>query len=156
MLKLFSWRRSAHQTLTQSSNSDLPFDFKYSYSETNPSVEPIGFRESPRFSPFGPGRLDRKWTGTYAPAEGTVDSGKLDEERNAVLGQPLSEEEVALLVERYRHSDCSRQINMGTLCRAPKFPYHGCEVNKSIMRKKVLRGPITSAEIKGMSYVDTC
>ena len=95
--------------------SDLPFDFKYSYSETNPSVEPIGFREPPRFSPFGPGRLDRKWTGTCALAKGTVDSGKLDEERNAVLGEPLSEEEVALLVERYRHSDCSRQINLGTL-----------------------------------------
>ncbi|XP_057461094.1 CRS2-associated factor 2, mitochondrial-like [Actinidia eriantha] len=40
-------------------SSDLPFDFKYSYSETNPSVEPIGFREPLRFSPFGPGRLDR-------------------------------------------------------------------------------------------------
>ncbi|THF96309.1 hypothetical protein TEA_027835 [Camellia sinensis var. sinensis] len=43
--------------------------FKYSYSETNPSVEPIGYREPPRFSPFGPGQLDRKWTGTYALAE---------------------------------------------------------------------------------------
>ncbi|KAJ6776491.1 CRS2-ASSOCIATED FACTOR 1 CHLOROPLASTIC [Salix koriyanagi] len=38
---------------------------------------------------------------------------KLMEERNRVLGDPLTEEEVAELVERYRHSDCSRQINLG-------------------------------------------
>ncbi|CAL5390494.1 unnamed protein product [Camellia sinensis] len=25
--------------------SNLPFDFRYSYSETNPSIEPIGYRE---------------------------------------------------------------------------------------------------------------
>ncbi|KAH7860059.1 hypothetical protein Vadar_008647 [Vaccinium darrowii] len=93
--------------------SDLPFDFRYSYSETNPSVEPIAFREPPRFSPFGPGRLDRKWTGTCAPAEKVVDFAKVAEERIAVLGEPLSEEGVGELVERYRHSDCSRQINLG-------------------------------------------
>ncbi|CAK9175509.1 unnamed protein product [Ilex paraguariensis] len=93
--------------------SDLPFDFRYSYSETNPSVEPIGFREPPKFSPFGPGRLDRKWTGTCAPAEQLVDLEKVVEERNKVLGEPLSDEEVAELVERYRHSDCSRQMNLG-------------------------------------------
>ncbi|XP_059664768.1 CRS2-associated factor 2, mitochondrial isoform X2 [Cornus florida] len=93
--------------------SDLPFDFRYSYSETNPSVEPIGFREQPRFSPFGPGRLDRKWTGTSAPAQQSIDLAKVAEYRNAVLGEPLSEEEIAQLVERYRHSDCSRQMNLG-------------------------------------------
>ncbi|KAI8558330.1 hypothetical protein RHMOL_Rhmol04G0083100 [Rhododendron molle] len=93
--------------------SDLPFDFRYSYSEANPSVEPIAFREPPRFSPFGPGRLDRKWTGTCAPAEKGVDFAKVVEERNAVLGEPLAEEEADELVERYRHSDCSRQINLG-------------------------------------------
>ncbi|XP_071905387.1 CRS2-associated factor 2, mitochondrial-like isoform X2 [Coffea arabica] len=93
--------------------SDLPFDFKYSYSETNPDVKPIGFREPPRFSPFGPGRLDRKWTGTSAPAEESVDSEKLAEQRKKVFGEPLMEEEIAELVEKYRHSDCSRQINLG-------------------------------------------
>lgn len=93
--------------------SDLPFDFKYSYSEINDSVEPISFRESPKFSPFGPGRLDRKWTGTSAPVQEEVDRRRLAEERNRVFGDPLSEEEVAELVERYRHSDCARQINLG-------------------------------------------
>ncbi|XP_015898532.3 CRS2-associated factor 2, mitochondrial [Ziziphus jujuba] len=93
--------------------SDLPFDFMYSYSETNPSVEPIGFRESPKFSPFGPGRLDRKWTGTVALAQQNVDIDRVAEERNRVLGDPLTEDEVAQLVERYRHSDCARQINLG-------------------------------------------
>ncbi|KAK5834316.1 hypothetical protein PVK06_018193 [Gossypium arboreum] len=47
--------------------SSLPFNFRHSYSETDPSLEPIGFREPKRFSPFGPGRLDREWTGTSAP-----------------------------------------------------------------------------------------
>lgn len=94
--------------------SDLPFDFRYSYSETNPAIEPIGFREPKRFSPFGPGRLDRKWTGTCAPASRESDQSQWAEEREKILGEALTEEEVNELVERYRHSDCSRQINLGT------------------------------------------
>ncbi|CAN4102750.1 unnamed protein product [Withania somnifera] len=94
-------------------NSDLPFDFRYSYSETNPAVQPIGFREPTRFSPFGPGRLDRKWTGTSAPRLEPVDLVKAAEERRRVIGEPLSEEETAELVEKYRHNDCSRQMNLG-------------------------------------------
>ncbi|KAJ4975457.1 hypothetical protein NE237_000563 [Protea cynaroides] len=94
-------------------HSDLPFDFRYSYSETNPSIQPIGFREPPRFSPFGPGRLDRKWNGTSAPAEQSVNPERVLEERNAVLGDPLTEEEIEDLVERYRHNNCGRQINLG-------------------------------------------
>ncbi|XXG55432.1 hypothetical protein AAC387_Pa03g3100 [Persea americana] len=98
--------------------SDLPFDFRYSYSEYNPSINPIGFREPPRFSPFGPGRLDRKWNGVLAPVTGDADAGSVlaeerERERDSVLGDPLTEEEVDELVERYRHSDCSRQINIG-------------------------------------------
>lgn len=93
--------------------SDLPFNFMYSYSETHPSIKPISFRESPKFSPFGPGRLDRKWTGTSAPVQHQVDRNRFEEDRNRVLGAPLEDQEVAELVERYRHSDCSRQINLG-------------------------------------------
>ncbi|KAL2349029.1 hypothetical protein Fmac_003029 [Flemingia macrophylla] len=93
--------------------SELPFDFRYSYSETGPSDRPISFRESPKFSPFGPGRLDRKWTGVSAPVQDEPDRKRIEEERKRVLGAPLSEEEVAELVERYRHSDCARQINLG-------------------------------------------
>jgi hypothetical protein len=102
-------------TRTGPLKSDIPFDFRYSYSETDPSVEPIGFREPPRFSPFGPGRIDRAWTGTSAPAHQEVDTESIAQDRNRVLGDPLSEEEIAELVERYRHSDCSRQINLGTI-----------------------------------------
>lgn len=93
-------------------HSDLPFDFRYSYSETDPSLRPIGFREPTRFSPFGPGRLDRPWDGTAAARVGEGSSGE-ERNREEVLGEPLSEEEVAELVERYRHNDCSRQINLG-------------------------------------------
>ncbi|CAO2833543.1 unnamed protein product [Amaranthus hypochondriacus] len=94
--------------------SDLPFDFRYSYSESDPSINPIGFREPPRFSPFGPGRLDRKWTGTCAPVQRDIDEKeKWEMEKERVLGEPLSEEEIAELVEKYRHNDCNRQINIG-------------------------------------------
>ncbi|XP_047042905.1 CRS2-associated factor 2, mitochondrial-like [Lolium rigidum] len=94
--------------------SDLPFDFRYSYSETDPSWRPIGFREPTRFSPFGPGRLDRPWDGVAARVDGEVGDGDARQStREEVLGEALSEAEVAELVERYRHSDCSRQINLG-------------------------------------------
>ena len=93
-------------------HSDLPFDFRYSYSETDPAWRPIGFREPTRFSPFGPGRLDRPWDGAAAARVGEDASGD-ERSREEVLGEPLSEEEVAALVERFRHSDCSRQINLG-------------------------------------------
>ncbi|CAJ1932294.1 unnamed protein product [Sphenostylis stenocarpa] len=95
--------------------SNLPFDFRYSYSETHPFVEPISFRESTKFSPFGPGRLDRTWTGVSAPVRTEPDWKRMEEERNRVLGAPLNEDEVAELVERYRHSDCVRQINLGVV-----------------------------------------
>jgi len=102
--------------------SDLPFDFRYSYSETNPEIEPIGFREPKRFSPFGPGRLDRKWTGTTALASPEIDQSQWVEERARVLGETLTEDEVTELIERYRHSDCTRQINLGTILNLlPKF-----------------------------------
>ncbi|RZR93226.1 hypothetical protein BHM03_00021665 [Ensete ventricosum] len=108
--------------------SDLPFDFRYSYSETDPSLRPIGYREPPRFSPFGPGRLDRKWDGLSAPATGEAAEDRVSEDRSSVLGDSLTQQEVDELVERYRHSDCSRQINLGWLLLSPisSFNFSGC------------------------------
>ncbi|PWA51179.1 RNA-binding CRS1 / YhbY (CRM) domain-containing protein [Artemisia annua] len=37
------------------------------YTESSPDVRPIGLRE-PKYSPFGPGKVDRVWTGVCAPA----------------------------------------------------------------------------------------
>ena len=42
-----------------------------------------------------------------------MDGCQFEEERRQVLGDPLTEEEVGQLVEKYRHSDCARQINLG-------------------------------------------
>lgn len=56
-----------------------------------------------------------------APAEEVVDPAVVSEQRKAVLGEPLSEDEIAELVERYRHSDCSRQINLGKFLLAIAF-----------------------------------
>eukprot|EP00250_Pteridium_aquilinum_P008457 c17960_g1_i1 orf=84-1781(+) len=44
-------------------HSELPFAFRHSYTEI-PKVPPVGFQE--KFSPFGPGRLDRAWDGQQA------------------------------------------------------------------------------------------
>ncbi|XP_060668835.1 CRS2-associated factor 1, mitochondrial isoform X2 [Ziziphus jujuba] len=103
--------------------STLPFDFRYSYTETSPSVRPIGLRE-PKYSPFGPGRLDREWTGVSAPAVDrkvrsveVVEDPKLDEKRKAmresILGEPLTEAERKILVERCQRNKTKRQINLG-------------------------------------------
>lgn len=95
-------------------HSPLPFDFKYSYSESNPNLTPIGFREK-KFSPFGPGRIDRKWTGWYAaaPQQAKRNADTFRKHREEVLGDPLTEEEIAELVEKYGRSNCDRQINLG-------------------------------------------
>ncbi|PHU13037.1 CRS2-associated factor 2, mitochondrial [Capsicum chinense] len=113
-------------------NSELPFDYRFSYSETNPAVKPIGFREPTRFSPFGPGRIDRKWTGISAPCVKPVDLEKVAEERRWVLGEPLTEEETAELVEKFRHNDCSRQMNLEQNGRWQVFGGFSRDVRKLI------------------------
>nr|DAD46744.1 TPA_asm: hypothetical protein HUJ06_016681 [Nelumbo nucifera] len=103
--------------------SDLPFDFRFSYTESNPAARPIGLRE-PKYSPFGPGRLDRAWTGVCAPAvDPTVKSldgnedPKLEEKRRrwreAILGEPLTPAERKILVEKCQRNKTKRQINLG-------------------------------------------
>lgn len=109
-------------------HSDLPFDFRFSYTESSPDARPIGLRE-PKYSPFGPGRLDRLWTGLCAPAIDTtlrdVDAEDpapaaerdLEEarrrERERVLGEPLTPAERSFLVEKCQKNRTKRQINLG-------------------------------------------
>ncbi|CAL5382864.1 unnamed protein product [Camellia sinensis] len=104
--------------------SDLPFDFRFSYTESNPDVRPIGLRE-PKYSPFGPDRLDRVWTGVCAPAVelrvGSVEDGKEDSKleekrkktREKTLGEPLTNAERKALVDRCQSPRTKRQINLG-------------------------------------------
>ncbi|XP_058222404.1 CRS2-associated factor 1, mitochondrial isoform X2 [Rhododendron vialii] len=105
-------------------HSDLPFDFRFSYTESSPSVRPIGLRE-PKYSPFGPDRLDRPWTGVCAPVvdprvenveEGREDP-KLEEKRKRmrenVLGEELTNAERKVLVDRCQRGRTKRQINLG-------------------------------------------
>lgn len=104
--------------------TDLPFDFRYSYTETNQNVRPIGLRE-PKYSPFGPGRLEREWTGVCAPAadrkvksaeEGAEDPN-LEEKRilvrERIQGEPLTNAERKALVEKCHRNRTKRQINLG-------------------------------------------
>ncbi|XP_057442831.1 CRS2-associated factor 1, mitochondrial isoform X2 [Lotus japonicus] len=104
-------------------NSNLPFDFRWSYTESSQTVRPIGLRE-PKYSPFGPDRLDRPWTGVCAPAvdpkveclEGGEDL-KLEEERKkkrgVIQGEPLTSAERKALVLQCERRKTKRQVNMG-------------------------------------------
>ena len=110
-------------------HSDLPFDFRFSYTESTPASKPIGLRE-PRYSPFGPGRLDRPWTGLCAPAvDATLRDVEAEDplpdaergleearrrERERVLGEPLTPAERAFLVDKCQKNRTKRQINLGT------------------------------------------
>lgn len=89
-------------------------------------MRPIGLRE-PKYSPFGPGRLDREWTGVCAPAvnpkvksveEGAEDP-KLEEKRTIkrekIQGEPLTNAERKALVEKCHRNRTKRQINLGML-----------------------------------------
>nr|GMD04696.1 crs2-associated factor 1, mitochondrial [Ipomoea batatas] len=105
----------------QQAVSTLPFDFRFSYTESSPTVRPIGLRE-PKYSPFGPGRLERVWTGVCAPAvdpkQGSPqDETKLEEERRVmrekIQGEPLTNAERKALVERCQRHRTKRQINLG-------------------------------------------
>uniref|UniRef100_A0A2P2JYA3 JHL05D22.2 protein n=1 Tax=Rhizophora mucronata TaxID=61149 RepID=A0A2P2JYA3_RHIMU len=114
---------SLDRTAIKTTHSDLPFDFRYSYTESNAAVRPIGLRE-PKYSPFGPDRLDRVWTGVCAPAvdpkvkslEGAEDP-KLEEKRrkmrDRIQGAPLSGAERKILVHNCQRDKTKRQINLG-------------------------------------------
>lgn len=86
-------------------------------------MRPIGLRE-PKYSPFGPDRVDRKWTGVCAPAvdpkveclEGDEDP-KLEERRKQkrewILGEPLTHAERKALILQCARNKTKRQINLG-------------------------------------------
>jgi hypothetical protein len=111
-------------------HSDLPFDFRFSYTESTPASKPIGLRE-PKYSPFGPGRLDRPWTGLCAPAiDATLRDVEAEDplpdaergleearrrERESVLGEPLTPAERAFLVDKCQKNRTKRQINLGRI-----------------------------------------
>ncbi|OIV89448.1 hypothetical protein TanjilG_21711 [Lupinus angustifolius] len=103
--------------------SNLPFDFRFSYTESSPVVRPIGLRE-PKYSPFGPGRVDRPWTGVCAPAvnprvetlEGDEDpllEEKRKQNREWIQGDPLNSAERKALVLQCGRAKTKRHINIG-------------------------------------------
>lgn len=86
-------------------------------------MRPIGLRE-PKYSPFGPGRMDRAWTGVCAPVvdpkveclEGEEEP-KLEERRKKkrewIQGEPLTSAERKALVLQGERGKTKRQINLG-------------------------------------------
>nr|XP_043612865.1 CRS2-associated factor 1, mitochondrial [Erigeron canadensis] len=100
--------------------TDLPFDFRFSYTESSPEVRPIGLRE-PKYSPFGPERVNRVWTGVCAPAvdpmAGKEQVEKLEVERKKIReriqGPELTNAERLELVHRFGKHKTKRQINLG-------------------------------------------
>ncbi|XP_065864797.1 CRS2-associated factor 1, mitochondrial [Euphorbia lathyris] len=114
---------SFDRTASKPTRSDLPFDFRYSYTESSPVVRPIGVRE-PKYSPFGPGRLDRVWTGVCAPVvEPKVKSVDVQEVpdleekrrvmREEIQGEPLNNAERKILAESCQRNRSKKQINLG-------------------------------------------
>ncbi|XP_024028233.1 CRS2-associated factor 1, mitochondrial isoform X1 [Morus notabilis] len=118
---------SLDRTGSKPASSNLPFDFQYSYTESSLTVRPIGLRE-PKYSPFGPGRLDREWTGVCAPAvnrkvqsvEELVEEKedmKLEEKRRKIReklqGEPLTAAERKILVEKSQKLKTKSQVNLG-------------------------------------------
>lgn len=96
-------------------------------------VRPIGLRE-PKYSPFGPGRIDREWTGVCAPAvDPKVRSveGKEEPElevkrrkmRDNVIGDPLTAAERKILADKCQRQRDNRQVNLGTYFGFPVFFY---------------------------------
>ncbi|EPS62995.1 hypothetical protein M569_11789, partial [Genlisea aurea] len=101
--------------------SKLPFDFRFSYTESSTEVRPIGLR-FPKYSPFGPGRLRREWTGVCAPAvdpksRAAATEDELQEKRRTlrerIQGEPLTDAERKILVDKCQRPCTKRQINLG-------------------------------------------
>jgi len=106
-------------------HSELPFDFQFSYTEV-PKSNPLGFQE-PKFSPFGPGRMDREWISASALMKSNVITSIDDNEeasqypkgyihnnsRHEILGEPLTQEEIQVLVDKNRRQSTQRQVNLG-------------------------------------------
>lgn len=118
-----------------------PFEFKYSYTET-PKLKPIKLREPP-YAPFGPTTMPRPWTGraplppskkklpefdsfqlppknkkgvktVQAPGPFLSGSGpKYVMSREEILGEPLTEEEIKMLVRGCIKTN--RQLNIGII-----------------------------------------
>lgn len=84
-------------------------------------MRPIGLRE-PKYSPFGPGKLDRVWTGVCAPVVdpkvGSAEDEKTVEEKRRVMreriqGEPLTNAERKALAETCQRHKSKRQVNLG-------------------------------------------
>ncbi|XP_060218725.1 CRS2-associated factor 1, mitochondrial isoform X3 [Lycium barbarum] len=112
---------SLDRTGSKPVQSKLPFDFRFSYTESSTDVRPIGLRE-PKYSPFGPGKLDRVWTGVCAPVVdpkvGSPEDEKMVEEkrrveRERIQGESLTNAERKALVERSQRHKTKRQVNLG-------------------------------------------
>lgn len=118
---------------------EAPFLYQYSYTET-PKVKPIKLRE-PLVSPFGPQTMPKPWLGrrplppskkklpefdsfrlppphkkgvkpVQAPGPYLPGSGpKYVRSREEILGEPLTKEEIEVLIDGCRKS--TRQLNMG-------------------------------------------
>lgn len=118
---------------------DLPFEFQHSYSET-PKAQIIRYREEP-YSPFGPDTMGRPWTGGPPLSKSKKNQREFDSfkpppsgkkgikfvqspgpfpegegptparSREAILGEPLTGEEIVELVDKCRSE--RRQLNLG-------------------------------------------
>lgn len=116
-------------TAKAGAHCDLPFAFRYSYTEI-PKVQPVGFQE--KFSPFGPGRLDRDWDGQEAPPVPSLPRRKKSERKRHVIDSfnpPSSKKGIKPVV-----------------APGPFLP--GTGPRKAKTREEILGEPLTKEEIE--------
>ncbi|MCO5559910.1 hypothetical protein L7F22_013514 [Adiantum nelumboides] len=116
-------------------HSDLPFAFRYSYTEI-PKIPAVGFQE--KYSPFGPGRLDRAWDGQQAVLPST---SSLSPRSLSSLLPPSDSSVLNMKKSKYTFKGV-RLIN------PPSPQLTGTRPRRVRTREEVLGKPLTPEEIK--------
>ncbi|KAI5075185.1 hypothetical protein GOP47_0009261 [Adiantum capillus-veneris] len=124
-------------------HSDLPFAFRYSYTEI-PKAPAVGFQE--KFSPFGPGRLDRVWDGQQAvssPSLSSLLSPSFSSWRSPSLSSSTPSDNSVLNMRKGKYSFKGvRLINPSTSQQSHT------RSRRVRSREEVLGEPLTQEEIK--------
>ncbi|KAG6522691.1 hypothetical protein ZIOFF_019842 [Zingiber officinale] len=110
------WDDTARKHFLEGASSEIKFQLRNQIFPTDSTIRPPGERVGKKLMPKGSRRRQAPLTNAsllLAGALPTLGASFPPFSPNSVLGDPLTEEEVAELVERYRHSDCSSQINLG-------------------------------------------
>ncbi|GJZ53805.1 putative reverse transcriptase domain-containing protein [Tanacetum coccineum] len=93
--------------------------------QSSPDVRPIGLRE-PKYSPFGPGKLDRVWTGVCAPAVdptlGIEEFQSMEEDK--AFGKIIHRHGGSLILYRGRNYNPKKRLVIPLMLWKPQEPIY--------------------------------